>query len=111
MHPCFAKAPRYKVAEWRAGCCDGDAPIGATPKHLLAAVHLQGSQAGGQEGQAGTSRTRLAQLQAAAKEWQRSLCDLLRGEGGPTSPLMETALGGAAVVSRGLAGFPTHFLV
>ena len=28
---CYAKAPRYRVAEWRAGCCDGDAPMGAAP--------------------------------------------------------------------------------
>ena len=66
---CFARAPRFRVSEWRAGCCDGDTPVGAAPKHLLAALHLH-SQAGGQVGQAGT---RLSFLQTAAKEWQRSL--------------------------------------
>ncbi len=37
------------------------------------------------------------------------LCDLLRGEAGPTSPLTETVLGGAAVVSRRV--FPAHLHV
>ena len=65
---CFAKAPRYRVGEWRTGCCDGDSPVGACPKHVLAAVHVQG--AGGQGGQAGS---RLLELQTAAKDWHRSL--------------------------------------
>ncbi len=35
---CFDEAPGYRAAMWRAGCCDGAAPIGAYPKHILAAV-------------------------------------------------------------------------
>ena len=35
---CFMRAPRYRISAWRAGCCDGNAPIGACPKHILAAV-------------------------------------------------------------------------
>ena len=70
---CFGKAPRYKAAEWRASCCDGDAPIGACPKHLLSAtcVGSQGLEVqGGQEGQAGS---RLHELRPAAKSWHSSL--------------------------------------
>ena len=37
---CFAKAPRFKTAAWRQECCDGAAPIGASPKHILAAVSV-----------------------------------------------------------------------
>jgi hypothetical protein len=65
---CFAKAPRYRVGEWRTGCCDGDSPVGACPKHVLAAVHVQG--AGGQGGQAGS---RLLEIQTVAKDWHPSL--------------------------------------
>ena len=36
---CFSRAPRFKVAAWRQECCDGAAPIGACPKHILAAVN------------------------------------------------------------------------
>ena len=35
---CFAKAPRYKVAEWRSGCCDGTAQVGGCPKRILMAT-------------------------------------------------------------------------
>ena len=35
---CFAKAPRYRVAEWRSGCCDGTAPVGGCPKRVLMAA-------------------------------------------------------------------------
>ena len=35
---CACKAPRFRTAEWRASCCDGDAPIGGVPKHILAAI-------------------------------------------------------------------------
>ena len=36
---CFSRAPRFKVAAWRQECCDGAAPTGACPKHILAAVN------------------------------------------------------------------------
>ena len=35
---CMSKAPRYRVAAWRAECCDGDAPVAGVPKHILAAI-------------------------------------------------------------------------
>jgi hypothetical protein len=35
---CFMRAPRYRIPAWRAECCDGRAPIGACPKHILAAI-------------------------------------------------------------------------
>ena len=35
---CFSRAPRFKVAAWRDGCCDGVAPLGSCPKHILEAV-------------------------------------------------------------------------
>ncbi len=35
---CFCRAPRYRTAVRRAECCDGAAPVGARPKHILAAV-------------------------------------------------------------------------
>ena len=38
---CFSRAPRFRVAAWRAGCCDGIAPIGACPKYLLEVIALR----------------------------------------------------------------------
>ena len=35
---CMCKAPRFRTAAWRASCCDGDAPIGGVPKHILAVI-------------------------------------------------------------------------
>ena len=35
---CFGKAPRHKAAAWKAECCDGAAPLGSCPKHILTAV-------------------------------------------------------------------------
>ena len=35
---CFMRDPRYQIPAWRAECCDGRAPIGACPKHILAAI-------------------------------------------------------------------------
>ena len=37
---CFARAPRYRVAAWRQDCCDGGAPVGSCPKHILAAISV-----------------------------------------------------------------------
>ena len=70
-HQCFGRPPRYKASEWRASRCDGEAPVGAAPKHLLAALYVH-SQAGGQEGQVGRT-ARFEQLVAAAKSWHHSL--------------------------------------
>ena len=39
---CTCNPPRYQRAKWRAECCDGTTPIGAVPRHILAAV-LAGS--------------------------------------------------------------------
>ena len=33
---CFSRVPRYRVAAWRDGCCDGPAPLGSCPRHTLA---------------------------------------------------------------------------
>jgi hypothetical protein len=63
---CFSRAPRFRTAAWRAECCDGTAPVGAAPKHILAAVAVAG----------GTwpvrHSARGADLKVAAKAWQFS---------------------------------------
>ena len=70
---CFAKAPRYRVALWRQGCCDGAAPIGSCPKHTLAAASVCSVQWPPQK----TGRG--ANILEAAKLWQDShICKQLR---------------------------------
>ena len=60
---CFCRAPRFRVAAWRQGCCDGAAPVGSCPKHILAAVSLcRVSWPPRFEG-------RGANIEAAAKTW------------------------------------------
>ena len=66
---CFAKAPRFRVADWRAGCCDGDVPIGSCPKHILATVYLTGL--GAEVPQA--RQDRYQALRVAARVWQHSV--------------------------------------
>jgi hypothetical protein len=63
---CFAKAPRYRVALWRQGCCDGAAPIGSCPKHTLAAASLCNVQWPPQHA------VRVASILEAVKAWQDS---------------------------------------
>ena len=38
--PCCTMAPRYLANRWKAGCCDGRAPIGACPRYILAAISI-----------------------------------------------------------------------
>ena len=63
---CFSRAPRFKTAAWRQDCCDGAAPIGACPKHILAAVSV--CTVSWPPRQAG----RGASIQAAAQAWSDS---------------------------------------
>ena len=41
---CMSKAPRFRTPAWRAQCCDGTTPIGAVPKHMLAAIRAGSPQ-------------------------------------------------------------------
>jgi hypothetical protein len=63
---CLGKAPRYKVAAWRAECCDGRAPVGSCPKHLLAAISAASFEWPARHA------TRAAELKAFARQWQES---------------------------------------
>ena len=70
---CFAKAPRFRVAQWRQDCCDGAAPIGSCPKHILAAASVCSVQWPPQKAGRG------ANILEAAKWWQDShICKQLR---------------------------------
>ena len=35
---CWLQTPRHLARQWKAGCCDGRAPIGACPRYILAAA-------------------------------------------------------------------------
>ena len=37
---CCMQTPRHLANQWKAGCCDGRAPIGACPRYILASVSL-----------------------------------------------------------------------
>jgi hypothetical protein len=37
---CCMRTPRHLANRWKAGCCDGRAPIGACPRYILAAISI-----------------------------------------------------------------------
>ena len=64
---CACKAPRYQVAQWRTGCCDGTTPIGAVPRHILAVV------AAGRPAWPARQATRGHELEGAARAHNTTL--------------------------------------
>ncbi len=77
---CLLKAPRFEKTLWRVGCCDGAAPVGVCPKHILAAVSVGG------EWPAGASE-RGAELAAAPEAWRHSIA--ARASGRLSRPLRD----------------------
>jgi len=67
---CFVKAPRYKVAEWRSGCCDGAAPVAGCPKHVLMAAVVSAVDWPAKYAERG------AAIQAAGEAWQEGKAGL-----------------------------------
>ena len=67
---CFTKAPRYRVAEWRSTCCDGAAPVGGCPKHMLMAAVTAGVAWPARYAERGT------EIAAAGAAWRDSKAGL-----------------------------------
>jgi len=68
---CFVKAPRYKVAEWRSGCCDGAAPVAGCPKHVLMAAVVSAVDWPAKYAERG------AAIQAAGEAWREGKAGLV----------------------------------